>query len=65
MWGETPEDPERNDALRLEGMDNDFGDPERNGILRLDDDFGDGNPERNDILRLDGGMRESEIVNTY
>ena len=45
----TPEDPERNDALRLEGMD---------------DDFGDGNPERNGILRLEG-MRESEIVNTY
>ena len=31
----------------------------------MDDDFGDGNPERNGILQLDGGMRESEIVNTY
>jgi hypothetical protein len=40
-------------------------DPERNDVLRLDDDFGDRNPERNDILQLDGGMRESEIVNTY
>ena len=39
--------------------------PGRNDVLRLDDDFGDRNPERNDILRLDGGMRESEIVNTY
>ena len=37
----------------------------RNDVLRLDDDFGDRNLERNDILRLDGGMRESEIVNTY
>ena len=37
------------DWVRLEGMDNDFG---------------DGDPERNGILRLDG-MRESEIVNTY
>ena len=45
----TPEDPERNDVLRLEGMD---------------DDFGDENPERNGFLRLDG-MKESEIVNTY
>ena len=36
VWGETPEDPERNDFLRLEGMDNDFGDPERNDILRLE-----------------------------
>ena len=49
MWWETPEDPERNDALRLEGMD---------------DDFGDGDPERNGILQLEG-MRESGIVNTY
>ena len=32
----TPEDPERNDVLQLEGMDNDFGDPERNDILRLE-----------------------------
>ena len=47
--GETPEDPECNDALRLEGMD---------------DDFGDRDPERNGILRLEG-MRESGIVNTY
>ena len=39
--------------------------PGRNDDLRLDDDFGDRNPERNDILQLDGGMRESEIVNTY
>ena len=31
----TPEDPERNDVLRLEGMDNDFVDPERNNILQL------------------------------
>ena len=31
----TPEDPERNDVLRLEGMDNDFVDPERNDILWL------------------------------
>ena len=31
----TPEDPERNDVLRLEGMDNDFVDPERNNILWL------------------------------
>ena len=32
----TPGDPERNDVLRLEGMDNDFVDPERNDILRLE-----------------------------
>ena len=35
VWWETPEDPERNDVLRLE---DDFGDgnPECNGILWLD-----------------------------
>ena len=35
MWV-TPGDPERNDILPLEGMDNDFVDPERNNILRLE-----------------------------
>ena len=32
----TPGDPERNNVLRFEGMDNDFVDPERNDILRLE-----------------------------
>ena len=32
----TPGDPERNDVLRLEGMDDDFVDPEHNDILWLE-----------------------------
>jgi hypothetical protein len=32
----TPGDPERNHALRLEGMDDDYVYPERNDILRLE-----------------------------
>ena len=32
----TPGDPECNDVLRLDGMDNDFLDPEPNNILRLE-----------------------------
>ena len=50
--------------LMLHGKETPKG-PGRNDVLRLDNDFGDRNPERNNILRLDGGMRESEIVNTY
>ena len=63
VWGVTPEDPERNNVLRLEGTDNDFVDPERNDILQLegmDNDFG--YPERNDILRLGEMRRESGLL---